>query len=80
MWTYRRMLKIPWTSHTTNEEVLRRLGIERELFKLVKVRKSAYLGHILGNSKYRYAQLIVKGKIDGKQGLDEFATVISNLH
>lgn len=69
MWTYRRILKVSWTSHTTNEEVLRRLGTERELFKLVKVRKTAYLGHILRNSKYRYAQLIVKGKIEGKRGL-----------
>lgn len=49
-----------------NEEVLRRLEIERQLFKPVKVRTKTYLGHTLRNSKCRYAQLIVKGKIDGK--------------
>lgn len=54
---------------TTNEEVLRRLGIEGELCRLVKVRKAVYLGHILRNSQYRYAQLIIKGKINEKQGL-----------
>lgn len=69
MWTYRRILKISWTSHTTNEEILRRIGIERELLNTVKVRKTSYLGHILRNNKYQYAQLIVKGKIEGKRGL-----------
>ncbi|XP_072402422.1 uncharacterized protein [Diabrotica undecimpunctata] len=30
MWAYRRILRISWTEHVTNEEVLRRIGKERE--------------------------------------------------
>ena len=69
MWTFRRILKIPWTSHTSNEEVLRRVNRERELYHIIKVRKTAYLGRVLRNDKYRYAQLIIKGKIEGKRGM-----------
>lgn len=69
MWVLRRMLKIPWTEHATNEEVLNRMGIERELLQTVKRRKAAYLGHIFRNSKYQFLQLIMEGKIEGRRGI-----------
>ena len=53
----------------TNEEVLRRVNKERELFHVVKKRKTAYLGHIMRNEKYRFLQLMIKGKIEGKRGI-----------
>lgn len=31
MWIYHRMLKISWSEHVTNEEVLRRTNRKREL-------------------------------------------------
>lgn len=68
-WIYRRMLKIPWTAHITNTEVYNRIGRERELLNIIKIRKTSYLGHILRNEKYHVLQLIVKGKIEGKRGL-----------
>ena len=69
MWLYRRTLKISWTEKVTNEEVLRRVNKERELFHVVKKRKTAYLGHIMRNEKYRFLQLMIKGKIEGKRGI-----------
>lgn len=69
MWLYRRILKIPWTAKTTNEEVLRKVGKGRELFNTIKKRKTAYLGHIMRNEKYRLLQLIIQGKIEGKRGI-----------
>lgn len=65
MWTYRRILKIPWTDRITNEVVLNRMGHNRQLLSSIKRRKLEYLGHILRNDKYRLLQLILNGKIEG---------------
>ncbi|KAL0270637.1 UNVERIFIED_CONTAM: hypothetical protein PYX00_001950 [Menopon gallinae] len=56
MWLYRRMLKIPWTRHMTNAEVLARMDKERELLYEVKRRKLHYFGHTLRNAKYKLLQ------------------------
>lgn len=69
MWVFRRMLKIPWTDHVTNAEVINRMGRERELLQLVKRRKAAYLGHIFRNTKYQFLKLIMEGKIEGRRGI-----------
>lgn len=69
MWLMRRMLKISWTDHITNNEVLQRFQKDRELLTIIKRRKTAYFGHILRNKKYKLLQLIMKGKIEGKRGV-----------
>lgn len=69
MWILRRLLKIPWTAHVTNEEVLRRAQCDRELLHIIKQRKTAYLGHIVRGSRYDILKLIMEGKIEGKRGL-----------
>lgn len=68
MWCYRRMLRIPWTSHTTNIEVLNRMEKQTEIINTVRQRKAGYFGHIMRNDKYRTLQLIIEGKIEGKRG------------
>ncbi|KAL1446308.1 hypothetical protein WDU94_012325 [Cyamophila willieti] len=69
MWLYRRMLRISWTEHVTNVEVLRQMKKSRELMNIIKTRKLNYLGHIMRNeSKYSLLQLIMQGKIDGRRG------------
>lgn len=45
-WVFRRMLRISWVDHVTNEEVLRRMGRDRELLCTIKKRKTSYLGHV----------------------------------
>jgi len=61
MWLHRRMLRIPWTQHVTNENVLRRANTERQLLTTVKCRKTSYLGHILRGDKYCLLQKIEQG-------------------
>lgn len=39
MWTFRRLLRIHWTAHITNEEVLEICGFQRELLYTVRQRK-----------------------------------------
>ena len=68
MWVYRRMLRIPWTDHITNQEVLHRMNKDRTILETIKKRKTAYLGHVMRQDKYRFLQLIMEGKIEGKRG------------
>jgi len=41
---------------------------ERTILETIKKRKTAYLGHVLRQDKYRFLQLIMEGKIEGKRG------------
>lgn len=49
---YCRIFKMPWTPTIRNEEVYRTPNRGRELFTTVKKNKTAYFGHIIGNSKF----------------------------
>lgn len=69
MWTYRRILKGSWVDRVTNEEILGRMGRDREILLNIKKRKTAYFGHIMRNPKYQFLQLIVEGKIEGRRGV-----------
>ena len=65
MWFYRRMLRIPWTAHVTNEEVLRKIGTERKLLPTVRKRQLEFLGHVM--RKESLENLTLTGRIEGKK-------------
>ena len=65
LWFLRRMLKIPWTSYTSNEEVLQRDGSKRKLLCNIRKRQFEFLGHVM--RKEEIENLVVTGKIDGKR-------------
>ena len=65
MWFYRRMLRIRWTDRITNEEVLRRIGMQRTLVKDIRRRQMNFLGHILRKEKIEH--LCLTGKIEGRR-------------
>ncbi|CAH2238699.1 jg13382 [Pararge aegeria aegeria] len=66
MWRFRRMLAISWTLKVSNEEVLRRVN---QLLHTIKIRKVAYLGHVLRHERYELLQLIMMGKVAGRRGV-----------
>ena len=43
---YRRALRIPYTEHVSNAEVLDRMGQQRKLLGRIKERKLKYFGHV----------------------------------
>ena len=43
----RRMLRVSWTAKKTNEWVLNKAGVKRELLDTVKAWKLAYYGHTM---------------------------------
>ena len=54
MWCYRRMLRISWTSHTTNIDVLQKIGVkETAMLNKRENRKLSYAGHIMRNTLIR---------------------------
>lgn len=57
MWTYWRILKIPWTDNITNTAVPQNLNNERQL------------GHMLRKNKHFPSQLVTKSKIVKKRGI-----------
>ena len=66
MWMYRKMLKISYTSHTTNEDVLKRIH-EKDLSleKNIKMRKTQYFGHLV--RKDMMQKSLLEGKLFAKR-------------
>lgn len=67
LWLYRRILRISWTERVRNSEVLERIGTTVEVLYCIKSQKLQYFGHVMRNEKYRFLQLIMEGKIEGRR-------------
>ena len=65
MWSFRRLLKIKWIDKITNEEVLRRMGGEREIWNCIKRRRVELVGHILRHDSI--VRTVIEGYIEGKR-------------
>ena len=65
MWMLRRMLKISYTDHKTNEEVLRRTKSIRSLKDLIIKRKLAYFGHVVRAEKLQ--RHLMDGRVEGER-------------
>ena len=59
------MLRIPWTARRTNEEVLRRADVKRELLKMIRKRQIRFVGTILRGNGLKKDCLL--GMIDGRR-------------
>ena len=53
MWIYRPVLQMPWTARFSNDKVLRKMNVNRQLILTIKKRKSSYLGNVLRNNQHR---------------------------
>ena len=60
MWTYRRMLRIPWTDKISNEEVIQRVTPEQSIMCRLKTSKLKYFGHI--NRHETLQKMLMNGK------------------
>ena len=78
MWFYRRMLRISWTDHMSNEEVLAKAGTRRKLVVTIRKRQLQFLGHVL--RKEELEDVAITGKIEGKRARGrQRLTFISSL-
>jgi hypothetical protein len=65
MWCWRRIEKISWTDHVSNEEALLRGKEQRNILHDISKRKADWIGHILRRNYL--LQLIIEGKIKGEK-------------
>ena len=61
MWVWRRILKISWTEHKTNEEVLNMVKEERKLMETIRKRQLNWIGHILRRGS------LIKTVVEGRR-------------
>src|SRR5437870_13500742 len=65
MWFYRRILRISYTKHITNEEVLSRMATTRNLIITVRGRQMSFFGHVMRNKEIE--NFSISGTIEGNR-------------
>lgn len=65
MWLWRRMEKISWKDKITNEEVLGRIGIGRQLMNILRNRKKSWIGHVLRGKGL--LKEVIEGRMEGRR-------------
>ena len=61
----RKILRVSWTAKKTNEWVLEKAGVKRELLDAVKARKLAYYGHAVTKKGSCLEKEIMQGTMPG---------------
>jgi len=69
MWIWRRMMKVSWTEHKTNEEVLQMVNTEREMMDTLRSRQKRWLGHILRHDSL--LRITLEGPVQGKKVVED---------
>ena len=62
MWMFRKIFKLPYTAHITNDEIIKRAKENgRSLKKNIMKRKIQYFGHVIRND--RTQETLIEGKV-----------------
>ena len=67
MWTLRRMLRISWQEHRTNESILQQCRITRQLLRNILRGQLKYFGHIR-RKQDSLEKIVMEGRVEGKRG------------
>jgi len=59
------MMKIPWTKHATNEQILGMVDESRSLLETLRKRQNNWIGHVLRHDSL--LQKIIEGRFQGKK-------------
>ena len=65
LWFLRRMQRISWTAHVTNETVLKQTCQVGQLLNAIKNRQLQFFGHIMRQENLE--QISITGRINGKR-------------
>ena len=67
MCIYRRMLRVSWTEHRTDESILLELNTTRQLLGFVVRRQLFYFGHTMRDGGCELVKCVIQGKVSGKR-------------
>jgi len=67
-------VKVPWTEHKTNEEILQMVATEREIMDTIRSRQKRRLGHILRHDSL--LSITLEGQIQGKKAYGRPRTML----
>ena len=67
IWKFRRILKIAWANHKTNDEVLNMAKCKKSLLNIIMKRKLQYFGHIIRKAPYKDCYLKEKWTAKGSE-------------
>ena len=65
MWIWRRMKRVSWMEHKTNEEILQMVGEERSMMETIRRRQRNWIGHIMRSDTI--VRDIIEGRMEGKK-------------
>ena len=67
LWIYRRILRVSWTEHKTDESILIELCTTRQLLGFVVRRKLSFFGHTIRDGGCELVKCVIQGKVIGKR-------------
>ena len=66
LWSWRRLLKVPWKARRSNQSILKEISPEYSLEGLMLKLKLQYFGHLMGSTD-SFGKTLMLGKIEGKR-------------
>ena len=66
LWRWRRFLRVPWTSRTSNQSILKEISPEYSLKGLMLKLKLQYFGYLM-QSADSLEKTLMLGKIEGRR-------------
>ena len=66
LWSWRRLLRVPWTSRTSNQSILKEISTECSLEGLMLKLKLQYFGHLMRRAD-SFEKTLMLGKIEGRR-------------
>ena len=66
LWSWRRLLRVPWTAKRSNESILKEINPEYSLEGLMLKLKLQYFGHLMRRADSLEKTLML-GKIEGRR-------------
>ena len=66
LWCWRRLLRVPWSSRSSNQPILKEISSEYSLKGLILKLKLQYFGHLMRRTDL-FEKTLILGKIDGER-------------
>ena len=66
LWCWRRLLRVPWTTRTSNQSILKEISPEYSLEGLMLKLKLQYFGHLIRRAD-SFEKILMLGKIEGRR-------------